>query len=119
MLQDNVKLIQAVNNNNSFTGKFFSVPLDTLNGSTVQAHPGNLGRNTFRAAAFSGWDLSLAKDTRLLERATLQFRAEFFNVLNQHAFNAPNRTLTSPGFGVSTSTVADPREIQFGLRLIF
>ncbi len=58
-------------------------------------------------------------NTKLFERSLLQFRAEFFNILNQHAFGFPNRTLTSPGFGVSTSTIGDPREIQLGLRLIF
>jgi hypothetical protein len=103
-----------------------------LNGSTVAAHPGNLGRNTFRGAGFSNLDLSLAKDTKLFERASLQFRAEFFNILNQHAFATPGytnpsgastsgnmRILGSPGFGVSTATMFDPREIQLGLRLIF
>ncbi len=119
VLQDNANLIQAVNNNQSFFGKFFSVPLDTLNGTTVMAHPGNLGRNTFRNAGFSNLDFSIAKDTKLFERASLQFRSEFFNILNQHAFSIPSRTLTSPGFGISTSTIGDPREIQFGLRLIF
>ena len=82
-------------------------------------HPGNLGRNTFRSAGYSDWDLSLAKDTTLYERLALQFRAEFFNILNQHAFSSPTRTLGSPGFGIATSTQFDPREIQLGLRLIF
>lgn len=119
VLQDNARLIQAVASNQSFTGKFFSVPLDTLNGTTVQAHPGNLGRNTFRAAGYSNFDVSIAKDTTLFERTSLQFRAEFFNALNQHAFSAPNRNLTSPGFGKATSTLFDPRQIQLGLRLVF
>ena len=119
VLLDNANLIQAVGNNQSFAGKYFAVPLDTLNGTTVQAHPGNLGRNTFRAAGFSNFDISLAKDTKIFEQSSLQFRAEFFNVLNQHAFAAPSRILTSPGFGVSSSTLFDPREIQLGLRLVF
>jgi len=119
VLQDSASLTQAVNNNQNFVGQFFAVDLANLNGSTVAAHPGNLGRNTFRNAGYSNFDLSLAKDTRLFERASLQFRAEFFNLLNQHAFSIPNRTLTSPGFGLSTSTLFDPREIQLGLRLIF
>jgi hypothetical protein len=119
VLQDNAALIQSVNNGENFVGRFFSVPLDNLNGTTVQAHPGNLGRNTFRAAGFSQADISLAKDTRLFETSMLQFRAEFFNILNQHSFTTPSRVLTSPGFGVSTSTRADPREIQLGLRLVF
>ena len=112
-------MTQAVNNNQDFVGQFFAVPLANLNGSTVAAHPGNLGRNTVRNAGFSNFDLSVAKDTRLFERASLQFRAEFFNLLNQHAFQIPNRVLTGSGFGSATSTQFDPREIQLGLRLIF
>jgi len=119
VLADNASMIQAVNNNQSFVGQFFAVALDSLNGSTVSAHPGNLGRNTLRNAGFSNFDLSVAKDTRLFERSSLQFRAEFFNILNQHAFSPPNRTLTGSGFGFATSTQFDPREIQLGLRLIF
>jgi len=119
VLQDNQNLITAVNSNQSFYGQFFAVPLATLNGTTVMSHPGNLGRNTFRSAGFSNLDFSVAKDTHIAERVSLQFRSEFFNLFNQHAFAIPNRTLTSPGFGVATSTQGDPREIQFGLRLIF
>jgi hypothetical protein len=103
----------------NFVGQFFAVDLANLNGSTVAAHPGNVGRNTLRNAGYSNFDLSLAKDTRLFERAALQFRAEFFNILNQHAFRIPNLVLTTPGFGLSTSTQFDPREIQLGLRFIF
>jgi hypothetical protein len=53
VLQDSAGLMQAVNNNQSFVGQYFAVPLASLNGSTVTAHSGNLGRNTFRAAGFS------------------------------------------------------------------
>ena len=100
-------------------GQYFSVPLTVVNGNTVAVHPGNLGRNTFRTAGWSNLDLSLAKDTHIAERASLQFRAEFFNILNQHAFAFPNRTLGTNGFGFASSTLFDPREIQLGLRLIF
>jgi hypothetical protein len=119
VLADNANLTSSVTNNNSYVGQFFALTLDSLNGTTVANHPGNLGRNTFRNSGYSNFDLSLAKDTKLFERASVQFRAEFFNLLNQHAFSIPNRTLTSPGFGVATSTQFDPREIQLGLRLIF
>jgi hypothetical protein len=122
VLQDSANFGAAVANNQSFAGQFFAVPLASLNGNTVAAEPGNLGRNTFRGASWSDFDLSLAKDSRLFEHASLQFRAEFFNILNQHAFSIPSgasRTLGSPGFGIATSTIFDPREIQLGLRLIF
>jgi hypothetical protein len=66
----------------------------------------------------------LLKDTRLRERLNLQFRAEFFNLLNHADFNTPNLiTLTptgiSPSAGVITSTSTTSREIQFGLKLLW
>ncbi len=114
-----VNSISSSNPNPVFVGKFFSAPLTVANGNTVLTRPGNLGRNTFRDAGWSNLDLSLAKDTHLSERVNLQIRAEFFNILNQHAFGTPDRTLGTNGFGFASSTLFDPREIQFGMRLIF
>ena len=100
--------------------QFFDVPLFTYpDGNTVQTHPGNLGRNTFRTHAYSSVDFSLLKDTRVTERTMVQFRAEFFNLFNQHAFQAPAQILGSPGFGIASATVLPERQIQFGLRFIF
>jgi hypothetical protein len=35
---------------------------------------------------FNNWDLALHKDTRITESMALQFRAEFFNVVNHAQF---------------------------------
>jgi hypothetical protein len=51
---------------------------------------GNIGRDTFRDLGFKNWDLSVVKDTKIKERLTAQFRAEFFNVLNHANFSNPN-----------------------------
>ncbi len=85
----------------------------------AQTRPGSLGRNTFRTHSFSNVDFSLVRDTRITEGKTLQFRAEFFNLFNQHAFSVPGQVLGSPGFGVATATALAERQIQFGLRFIF
>jgi hypothetical protein len=96
---------------------YFAMPgVQTLG---VQSHPGNLGRDTFRSHPFSNFDFSLIKDTKFTERITLQFRSEFFNLFNQHAFFYPTAVLGAPDFGFSNSTVYSERQIQFGLRLIF
>ena len=100
-------------------GKYFAVPLDLVNGVELQDHPGNLGRNTFRSQSFSNFDFSLLKDTRVKERVLIQFRCEFFNLFNQHAFSMPGQSLGSSGYGISSSTVLPERQIQFGLRLVF
>ncbi len=99
---------------------FFDVPTTTTSGgATVQTGPGNLGRDTFTGPSWSNFDFSVVKDTHLTESKTLQFRAEFFNLLNQATFQSPNSLLSSPVFGISTVTQTAERQIQFGLRFIF
>lgn len=99
---------------------YFGMNLITLpDGSQVMATPGNLGRNTFTGPSWSNLDFSIHKDTQITESKMLQFRAEFFNVLNQATFGTPNEILGDPFFGVSTSTATAERQIQFGLRLVF
>ncbi len=100
----------------NLTQKYFATPGALATG--LQDQPGNLGRNTFRSHSFSNVDFSLLKDTRITERTTIQFRSEFFNLFNQHAFGPPGSSLGAPGFGVSSSGTTE-RQIQFGLRLIF
>jgi hypothetical protein len=69
-------------------------------------------------------DLSLLKDTRVSEKLTVQFRAEIFNAFNRVNFGPPNTTVFSSGAisasaGVITTLAANPRQIQFGLKMIF
>ena len=97
--------------------QFFATPGGAVNG--IQDHPGNLGRNTFRAPSFSNADLSIVKDTKITETCGIQFRSEFFNLLNQHAFQSPEAVLGNPGFGRSTATDLPERQIQLALRFIF
>jgi outer membrane receptor protein involved in Fe transport len=90
---------------------------------------GNAGRNTIIGPRNNIADVSLSKTTRINERAGLQFRAEFFNVLNHPNFALPNVTVNSSGFGTITSTpdVANgnplgdggPRQVQLALKLVF
>jgi hypothetical protein len=83
-----------------------------------QSHPGNLGRNAFFAPFENDLDFSVHKDTNITESKTLQFRAEFFNIFNLHAFNAPGSTVGVPGFGVFNGTTPG-RIIQLGLKFSF
>ena len=85
---------------------------------------GNLGRGTFVGPGLADLDMSLFKTTALSEKMSLQFRAEFFNVLNHPNFNSPNTTVFSSGAvsasaGLITATSTTSRQIQFGLKLIF
>jgi len=49
----------------------------------------------------------------------LEVRTEFFNIFNHPQFAAPNTTRASSNFGVVTSTLGNPRLIQFGLKFAF
>lgn len=64
-------------------------------------------------------DATLTKNTRILEKLNLQFRAEVFNVTNTARFSTPNQVFGNPQFGVVTAQNNLPRIVQFGLKLIY
>jgi hypothetical protein len=77
-------------------------------------------------------DLSIFKNTKLSERVNLQFRAELFNLFNRTNLGTPNAivfvnngTAAAPNYGVSpsagliTTLATTPRQVQFGLKLMF
>ncbi len=79
---------------------------------------GNAGRSVINGPGLANVDFSLLKDTQITEGATLQFRAEFFNLLNTPNFMNPNIFFATPGFG-RILAARDGREVQFGIKLIF
>jgi hypothetical protein len=79
---------------------------------------GNSGKNMLRGPGYLGTDLALLKVTTVTDKVGLQFRAEFFNILNHVNFNTPNSNVSSAQFGRITSAL-DPRILQFGLKLLF
>jgi hypothetical protein len=81
---------------------------------------GNSGRNILRGPQFFNTDLGVLKDTALTERASLQFRAEFFNIFNNPNFRLPNNNASSAQFGRITAVTDDnQRIVQMGLKLSF
>lgn len=90
---------------------------------------GNLGRLTGRGDDFANFDVSLKKNLQMGEDAELQFRAEFFNVLNSTNFATPTGSRRRPysstslkpnkKFGQLTRTDNEARQIQFALKIIF
>ena len=94
----------------------FTVP---LNGTY-----GNAGRDILEGPGLADVDLSLIKRIPLREHLNLQFRGEFFNILNHTNFNSPNPIVftaatggPSPTAGLITATSTTSRQIQFGLKL--
>jgi len=81
---------------------------------------GSSGRYILRGPRYMNTDLALIKGTRLTERINVQFRAEFFNVLNNVNFKLPISTISSAQAGKITAVVQDSqRIIQFGMKVRF
>ena len=111
-----------------FNPKAFSAP--------VFGTVGNVGRDTLTSPGFTEWDLSLLKNLQITEKVRMQFRTEFFNILNHTNLQTPNEVVfssgptqgttanraaaavLSPTAGVVTAASAS-RQIQFGLKLLF
>lgn len=85
---------------------------------------GNLSRSSLPGPGLATWDFAGAKDTRLGEALTLQFRGEIFNLLNRANFNTPNLIAFTPTgvsgtAGAITSTSTTSRQVQFALKLLW
>jgi hypothetical protein len=82
---------------------------------------GNEGRvdSQLRGDRVNNWDIAIAKDTQITERVRAIFETEFLNAFNRTQFGPPASQVGSPGFGSINSTLNNPREIQFSLRLTF
>ncbi|MBI2815580.1 MAG: TonB-dependent receptor [Acidobacteria bacterium] len=86
---------------------------------------GNLGRTTLVGPGFVNLDFSLCKVTSVSESAKVEFRAEFFNLLNHANFDLPNNNIFSTSGQILGSagrirgTSSPSRQIQFGMKLLF
>src|SRR5579885_203875 len=80
---------------------------------------GTVGKGAVRGPNSITYDGGLFKDFPFLrERCRVQFRAEFFNLLNRVNFNNPGTTFSSAGFG-SIKGAGDPRIGQLALKFVF
>jgi hypothetical protein len=81
--------------------------------------PGNAGRNILRGPGYINLDLSVFKTFKLAQGVSAQARVEAFNVTNTPHFANPNADLSRTNFGAITSTIANPRIMQFAVRMLF
>jgi hypothetical protein len=79
---------------------------------------GNCGVGRYHGPGFTNADISLFKIFPIKERMRVEFRTEFFNAFNHANFSNPGSFFPF-GFGIISSTIGDPREIQFGLKFYF
>jgi hypothetical protein len=99
---------------------------------------GTMRRNTFPDSGFKNFDFSLGKNFHFGETMRLQFRAEFFNILNhpnfanpyggQNGFGLNDPSAPNFGCGCATPDIAaanpavgsgGPRSVQLGLKFTF
>ena len=98
----------------------------------AQGTYGNMDFNVLRSQWLRVWDLAVVKNFAVKEHMTVQFRAEFFNIIN--AVNYSGATGSNPAtpstFGASTGTpeiisnapvfgTGGPRKINFGAKITF
>ena len=97
---------------------------------------GDLHRNTLTGPGLLSLDTGIVKNTKINEDMNVQFRAEFFNIINHANFGTPavglytsssnpsapgyiNGGVPNPSAGIITTTTTTSRQIQFALKLIF
>ncbi|MBX3278857.1 MAG: TonB-dependent receptor [Acidobacteria bacterium] len=81
---------------------------------------GNVGATVnIRNDGIRNFDLSLFKEFRPVERMAVQFRVEALNAFNTPRFGSPNTSVTSNTFGLITAQANAPRQLQFGLKLLW
>lgn len=95
----------------------------------AQGTYGTMARDALFGPPFKNWNLSVSKNWKFAERYSVQFRAEFFNIINQVIYAPWNANLAAPAsFGASSATPDSgsnpvigpgPRKVQFGLKILF
>ena len=136
--QDNIVLDRSVwTDQGYFTTAAFAAPgcrvAGNCSATRTTSEIGNMGRNVLIGPGLAQWDMGLTKNTQLGEQFNLQFRAEFFNLMNRANFSAPGQVgnssqanelfsrdgVLAAGVPLLRRTAGDSRQIQLGLRLVF
>jgi hypothetical protein len=110
----------------SALSSFVAVPLAVAPDGTVAGAGatgfGNSGYGITLGPGQLNFDAALIKNTKvggIHEDAFLQFRAEFFNLMNHAQFANPATVANSGSFGQITSLSVNPRMIQLALKYVF
>jgi hypothetical protein len=113
-------------NNTGGSAKLDSRSIDKWFNTSVFGQPanytfGNVARSLpdVRGPGVGNLDFSLFKSVKLGESMFIQFRTEVFNVANTPEFGDPDSNLQSGTFGRVLSQRNTPRQIQFGLKIVF
>jgi len=80
---------------------------------------GNASHNLFSGPGLNNWDFTVIKRVSFKEQYQLEFRSEFFNLFNHAQFDIPVGDIAQGDMFGRVFSAADPRFIQFGLKLQF
>ena len=82
---------------------------------------GNAGRSILIGPGLNNTGFSLIKNSHFGEDLNVQFRAEFFNIVNHPNFDMPNRDFGTAQFGkiFSAEQTQPSRQNQLGFKFIF
>jgi hypothetical protein len=99
-------------------GGAFSKPAQTGAGTGF----GNVIKGTLRGPAYTNWDAAVVRTFPIYRETNLEFRVEYFNVVNHTKLGNPNTSESNAAFGTITSSnpSADAERIaQFALKYVF
>ena len=88
-------------------------------GQQRQDQFGNTGVGTERAPKYNNVDFTIGKKFAVSEKKYFELRGEFFNAFNMVSFGTPDRVSTSSTFGLITSQINTPRNVQVALKFYF
>jgi hypothetical protein len=103
---------------NWFNQSAFSTPLQSGPGTGF----GNVTKGSLRGPGYTNWDGAIIRSFPVIGDTNLEFRAEYFNVLNHTKLGNPNTTESNSAFGTITATnpSSDSQRIaQFSLKYTF
>lgn len=81
---------------------------------------GNVTKGSIRGPGYTNWDAALIRTFPIYRESELDFRAEYFDVLNHTILNDPSTSVSSGTFGeITGENTAGPRIAQFSLKLVF
>jgi hypothetical protein len=79
---------------------------------------GSAGHDVLTAPGTIQWDMSVGRKFSFTERWKLEYKSEFFNIMNHANWNSPTTAINSANFGQITG-FGGPRLIQMSLKLHF
>jgi hypothetical protein len=80
---------------------------------------GSAQRSVCCGPGINNFDVGVHKETRLSERTRMEFRGEFFNLVNHAQFVTPDGNISDGGDFGRVMQARDPRLVQFALKLFF